>query len=283
MSNLKNLKQTIDASISMKGLVEVYEEMAASTMRAIREAILGSRDYYHGLAHLSAEVGSDLGALPALGEKKEALVLLSSDQGMYGDIIDRVFVHFLREIKSSHTASVFVAGKTGAELMHILSPDTHFTLLPLPKLTDEVLPDLIKTLFAYKRVTVFFGQFENIVRQEPNTRTLTAGTLELTKEQWAGEVKIKLKYLYEPTIERIARVFSEEIFAGVFEQTFKEGELAKSASRLMHLDHALGTIDTTITLAQGKYRKGQKRIAGKKLHTQLSGYKMLQKARRMYV
>lgn len=283
MSSLKNLKQTIDASTSMKGLVEVYEEMAATTMKEIRDAILGSRDYYHGLAHLSAEVGSDLGTLPALGKRQEALVLLSSDQGMYGDIIDRVFANFLHEMKARSTASIFVAGRTGAELMRLLSPDTHFTLLSMPKLTDNVLPNLIKTLFVYQRVTIFFGQFENIARQEPNVRTLTAGTLELTKQQWAGEVNIKLKYLYEPTVEKIARVFSEEIFTGVFEQTFKEGELAKSASRLMHLDQALVTIDKGLTIAQSKYRRGQKRIAGKKLHTQLSGYKMMQKARRMYV
>lgn len=282
MSSIKDIKNNIAANSSMKGLVEVYEEMTAATMRDIREAILASRDYYHGLAHLSEEVGTDLSLLPALAGKKEALVLLSSDEGMYGDIIDSVVGSFVHEVKKRRDNAVFIAGKTGAELVRVLDPSVHFTLLPLPKLS-EALTDIVKKLFIYKRVTVFFGQFENIVRQEPSSRTLTAGTVELTKQEWAGDVTIKLKYVYEPAVERIARVFAQEIFSGVFEQTFKEGELAKNASRLMHLDQALATIDKKIDTDMQKYRRAQKRLSGKKLHTQFSGYKMMKRVQNIYV
>ena len=99
MSSIKQIQANIESHLSMRDLVEVYERMAANTMRKIRDAILASREYYHNLAKLSAEVGADLSSVEEIKSKKSALVLLSSDDGMYGEIMDKVFGRFLKEIK----------------------------------------------------------------------------------------------------------------------------------------------------------------------------------------
>lgn len=276
MTSLKEVRYLLDSHHSMKGLLEVYEEMAAEHMRDIRDSIVSTRDYYHNLATLSASVGEDLSNIEG-GKDKTAYVLFSADEGMYGDVLDRVFEIFLHTIKQDPQADVYIVGSSGAKLMQLLAPKIHFT-----QSTDQP-SDIASKLFAYKRVELFFGQFKNIATQLPTSRALTAKSLELTKNDWADEVVTKLKYIYEPSIKQVAEVFAKQIFSGVFDQTYKENELAKNASRLMHLDKSLSNIDQTITHDTKKYQKLRKRLSGKKQQSQFSGYRATVRGRNTYV
>ena len=74
----------------------------------------------------------------------------------------------------------------------------------------------------------------------------------------------------------------QEIFKGILDQTIKEGELARSASRLMHLDQAIGKIDENLGRARGKYLKAVKRVSGRKQNTMLAGYRAKSGVRRVY-
>ena len=268
----------------MKGLVEVYEEMAASTMKKIREAILASRGYYHGLARLSAEVGADLSEVSEQEKKKEAIVLLSADSGLYGDIVDRVFDSFLMAVRADKKADVFISGKVGEQLMRMLAPELHYTLIPGPIVSGgEVLTDVVRKLYFYKKVQVFFGQFESLAQQNPTSRMISAAAVEWTRKQWAGELTMKLKFIYEPTPEKISQVFSEQIFFGIFEQTLKEDELAKNGSRLMHLDQAYVNIEKKLGGDTERYRKLLKRLSNKKQQSRLTGYEIIKRRRKAYV
>lgn len=275
MASIRVIRENIEAHRSMQGLVEVYEEMAAETMRKIREAIIQSRAYYQGLARLSAEVGADLTLLTSLKSTRDALVLLSANEGMYGDIADKIFSDFLRRAKEkSSTTDIYVIGKVGADLMKMLAPTIPFTLLALQprEKAENLFSAIIKQLVVYTKIELFFGEFESIARQNPVSRVLSATEVELTKQKWAGDTLVKLKYLYEPSPEHVADTFATQIFAGIMEQTIKEDELAKNASRLMHLDNAWTKIEEHLHVDTTLYRKLKKRKTGKKQHTQLAGY-----------
>lgn len=275
MASIKAVRENIEAHRSMQGLVEVYEEMAAESMRKIREAILASRAYYQGLARLSAEVGADITSLMTEQSPREAVVLLSANEGMYGEITDKVFADFVKRAQTlDHDADVYVIGKVGADLMKVLAPNVSFTPLTLtPREKGEsVFTTIVDALVRYTKIELFFGEFESIARQNATSRVLSASEVELTKNMWAGDYVIKLKYLYEPSAAEVARTFAKRIFAGIMEQTLKEDELAKNASRLMHLDNAWTKIDDYIHADSRLYRKLQKRTVAKKLHIQLAGY-----------
>ena len=275
MSSIKQIQANIESHLSMRDLVEVYERMAANTMRKIRDAILASREYYHNLAKLSAEVGADLSSVEEIKSKKSALVLLSSDDGMYGEIMDKVFGRFLKEIKEHPAADVYISGKVGQELIAVVSPRTKYQPLAVVEVGEK--------LWQYREVEIFFGQFESIARQEPNSRVLSVNQLESTQDAWAGDAIARLKYLYEPSVEAISDKFSKGIFVGVLQQTIKEDELAKNASRLMHLDKALNEIEKKLGAEQVKFGKANKRRVSKKQQLQLAGYKAMSKIRRSYV
>lgn len=284
MSSIKQIQANIDSHLSMRDLVEVYERMAANTMRKIRDAILASREYYHNLAKLSAEVGADLSSVEEVKSKNSALVLLSSDNGMYGEIMDKVFGNFLQAIKANPSAEVYISGKVGQQLMSVVAPRVKYHSLAVIELDDDSLMSVLgETLWKYREVEIFFGQFESIARQEPNSRLLSINQLESTQDSWAGDAVARLKYLYEPSVEQISNKFSKGIFVGVLQQTIKEDELAKNASRLMHLDKALNEIEEKLGTEKSRYNKARKRNISKKQQLQLAGYKAMNKMRRSYV
>lgn len=265
MTSLKSLKLNIASHQSMKGLIEVYEETSATTMRRIRSAIMASREYYRGLAELSAEVGADLSLLRTVQDQKSAIVFISGDTSMSGDIVDKVFGRFIAAIKADKNADVFIEGQVGQDLIKMVAPEQKYVVIESQKIGDA--------LYRYRNIEVIFGQFESIARQEPMTRSLSATSVELTGRDWAGDIATKLKYLYEPTIDQVSTVFGKQIFTGVLEQTMKEDELAKNGSRLMHLDQALTSIDKLLERDGTKYHSLKKRITSKKQHTQVAGYR----------
>ena len=281
MSSLKSIREEIEVGRSIKGLVEVYEEMAAKTMREIRDAILSSREYYRGLARLSSEVGVDLSQLEDEKKRGQALVLFSSDGGLYGDIVDKVFARFLTRVREIPRAEVYVSGRASESLMKMLAPGVKYNSIAVPE-GEEGFRQVVASLWGYKQVEMFFGQFESLARQEASSREVSATEIELTQRDWSGEVVATLKYIYEPDVQAVSKIFGQEIFKGILDQTIKEGELARSASRLMHLDQAIGKIDENLGRARGKYLKAVKRVSGRKQNTMLAGYRAKSGVRRVY-
>lgn len=265
MTSLKSLKLNITSHQSMKGLIEVYEETSATTMRRIRSAIVASRQYYHGLAQLSSEVGADLSLIASLQDRRSAIVFISGDTSMSGDIIDKVFSRFITAVHANKQADVFVEGKIGVVLLKLVAPDIKYRIIDSMHIGD--------TLYRYHHVEVVFGQFESIARQEPTSRSLSATTIKLAGQNWAEALTTKLKYLYEPSVADVSAVFGEQIFSGILEQTIREDELAKNGSRLIHLDQALTNIDKLLSHDNAKYHALRKRITSKKQNTQVAGYR----------
>jgi F0F1-type ATP synthase gamma subunit len=76
--------------------------------------------------------------------------------------------------------------------------------------------------------------------QKPTRFEISAQTL-LT-DVTTGEEKKARDYVFEPHLERILQFFETEIFAGLFEQTVRESQLSKYASRILAMDTAQGNI-----------------------------------------
>lgn len=273
MKTYKQVKADIAAIASMRGLVETYEEMAATKMQAIRSIILASRAYYTGLAHLSDEVGADLTAYRK-GDAGEAIVLLSANEGLYGDILDKVFADFVANVRT-HKAAVFVAGKVGKSLLSSLAPDINYTGITLPDggTTTEQMTEVIRQLVHFSRLTLYYGEFVSIAHQRSNSRTVSAGEVVIEeKKHW--DLSIKLQYFYEPNLDKIAKKFNDDICAGVLQQTIEEGQLAQYASRLMHLDGALSGIDKETGRLIRVSKKLSRHINGKKQQMQYASIRM---------
>lgn len=270
MRSYKSLLSDTANLLEIKGMVEVYEELAAGKMQKIRKFILSNRDFFESLEKLSDEVGSDFESVVA-AEKKTTAVFVSANTGLYGEIIDKTFRQFLDFIAQNET-EVYVIGKLGESLMQSLAPRVAYRSLPFSD--DEILPEefdsLLATLFPYKKIIVFYGKFYNIAIQRPFVSRLTGEVL--TRSQNPDEfAKIRFRYLYEPSLLSVSEVFAGEILTSMLDAILRESQLAKQASRLMQLDQTIENIDLNLTKITAEKRSLRKKSLNRKQNSMISG------------
>lgn len=271
MRSMRQMKQELLNMGYMRGVLETYEEMAASRMQKVRGDLLVAKQYYDGLSDVSHEIGLDI--VSVVGEETviPAMVMLSSNAGMFGDLIERLAERFATAIKDNQ-ADVYVVGETGARLLKSYLPERNFQVLTLSneELRPETLSMVVEQLQNYRQIKIFYPQFINIVRQEPMSRILS-GELTLTS-LGAEDRELKerrLKYLYEPSVEVVGAKIGKEVFANVFEETTRQSQLAKFAARLMHLDESLANLDNI-----HKKTHKQKVRLGKKMDNKKQGLRV---------
>ena len=271
MKTLKGVKAEQKQVGEIRGLVEVYEEMAARRMQDIRAKIVSARNYYDGLRELLLEVGADVGEEVKPGS--EAIVWISADSNLFGEIINQTRDKFLSEMKVYPRDDVWIVGKLGAQMMNQYMPNRKYFTIELPDESMEKvsLEELALKLKDYQRIKVIYGVFENIVHQEPVTHEIVGMGWSMYQMETHEMLKRRRKFLYEPSYSEVAQVFGGRIMTGVMRQMVVEAELAKFASRLMHLDQAMENIDENLGWLKRAERKIRGRNMEKKQHTMISG------------
>jgi len=272
MKTLRSLHNDERSLAELGGLIEVYEEVAAGRMTKVKVEIMSCREYYEALAILSSDVGADLAGL-ARGTGQSAAVYIAANAGLYGDIVEEVFLAFLRFVKDTGARAV-VIGRRGEELMAEHAPELTYDPFPLSdsEVTHEPIHILLKRLGSFQNIVIFYGKFKNIAIQEPVSASLS-GDLMVTTQNAEVIKKHRFAYLYEPGVEEVSAVFTTEVQAGVLEQILRESQLAKYGSRLMHLDAALGNVSDRLEQVGREKRRLVKAIADRKQHTMMAGIK----------
>lgn len=271
MKTLKGVKAEQKQVGEIRGLVEVYEDMAARRMQDIRVKIVSARQYYDGLRELLLEVGADVGEEATPGS--EAIVWISADSNLFGEIINQTRDKFLTELKSHPRDDVWIVGKLGVQMMNQYMPGREYFTIGLPNESMEKVSveELALKLKDYQRIKVIYGVFENIVRQESVVREIVGmgwSTYQVESQEMMAR---RRKFLYEPSYGEVAQVFGGRVMSGVVRQMVVEAELSKFASRIMHLDQAMEHIDESLGLLKRAERKIRGRNMEKKQHNMISG------------
>lgn len=290
MINKREVISEIERLTGIKILVEAYEEIAATRMRRIRNSVLQSRGFLEGLTQVYKEVQAsykdqierlmkkkkvkDKSKLFAIAPKngKTVSVLISANTGLYGDIIKRTFFLFLENVKKGGV-DLAIIGKLGRDLFEEEGLKTPYEYFDLPdsSVDEESLKKISHHLAQYEKIVVFYGQFQNVVSQNPTMANIS--DTELGK----GEEGVKIKYLFEPSLEKIMVFFETEIFASIFEQTVHESQLAKFASRMITLDGAIENIKETLKKVEFQKRLITHRTINRKQLESLSGMNLWKK------
>jgi len=279
MDSLKTIIKNEKSTFEIKGLIEVYEEIAALKMQKIRKSVTNAQAYFEGLAALSDEVALDLSQYYE-GKNKFAAVFLSSETGLYGDLIDKVMVAYVNFIKKNELDS-YVVGKLGASLMKSYAPEIKFTEIDFSSDNENIAQDdisaLMEKLSSYSKIYVFHGRFESIARQT-FVNSIISGP-DIQKFEGAMNKKEKEKRrlinIYEPDVATIGNKFGKEISVSIIDQSFKENQLAKYAARLMHLDGALNNVTKRLENLSVNKKRTRKKMEQKKQTERIARWQRL--------
>jgi len=127
---------------------------------------------------------------------------------------------------------------------------------------------VMRYLMQFEKIVVFYGKFKSILVQEVEGTVLSGEDIE---KQVAREVEVAERYLFEPNVVEMARIFEGEILASVFEQALHESQLAKFASRMLNLDRAIVNIDRRLMEVGREQRKLRHKEINSKQLLRLSG------------
>lgn len=287
MANKRELKTLIGDLSMLKTLTQTYQQIAANHIRKTRTSVVLNRDFITELLQLFQDVRiAYKDELLNLMKKKKiksteklslirrngktTAVFVAANTGLYGSVVKKTVETLTNYIKTND-AEVTIIGRAGEFLFKEQNPDKKYVLFDFPDtgIDTRKLSDLVSHLLQYEKVLVFYSQFQSIVSQNPTISTLDSS---IAFEE--GEQQQVKKYLFEPSLEKIIVFFETEIFGLIFEQTIRESQLAKQASRMFALDQAIQNINSSLQKTTNQTRILHHRILNAKQINSLSSISM---------
>lgn len=289
MANKRDSIEEFDFLVDLHGLVDAYEEIAAGRMRKMRSSVLSTRAFMKGIEEIFQEVKAsykeevlrlmkkkrmkDLSHLSVIKRNgKTVAVLLSANTGLYGDIVRKTFDSFATFVREQN-CDAMVVGRIGKQFFEAVFPNKTFSYFDMPdvRVDAQTVASIATTLITFEKILVFYGQFENIVLQQPTMLDVYGKSGEATPEAGQAGAVVGSKYFFEPSLEDILRFFETELFFSIFEQTVYESHLAKFASRMLNLDLATNTIAKSLRHVELDIRRVRHREQNSEQLESLSG------------
>lgn len=285
MINEQTVQQDIEQLQSLIVLVETYETIAGTSVRRIRSSVLANRAFHIGLNRMFRETTDAYrkevdrmmekkkirreGHISLMKHtKKTVLMLLSANTGLYGDVINRTFMAFVTEIKRTE-ADIVIIGRMGKMFFEETMPGKEFTYFNFPDnaIDIESLKQITGNLNQYEKVVAFYAVFKNLLTQQVRASIISGAELPTEK----SDEKSVQAYFFEPSLEEVSLFFETEIFASLLEQIFHESRLAKLASRMVLLDHAIINIESELKRTSLSKQRVHHRTLNRHLLDSLSG------------
>ncbi len=256
MTNIAKIDEEVNEISSLKSLTEVYGEIAAIRMRRVRDLVLKNRDFLAAIDSVFrdclASYAQKLANLVKLGKLrkgqkvtflghngKTVATLISANTRFYGEVLRSTFDKFIEDVRK-HDYEVTIIGKVGRGMFIDAEPNRPYTYFELPDFgTDaNAISQTIAHLVQYQEIRVYFAKYESVVRQKATDVAISAGTE--VKDVVATPTRT---FIFEPSLEKVLMFFETQIFASLFDQSIRESQLAKMASRILAMDKASGSIN----------------------------------------
>lgn len=280
MRRIKDLKEELNSLGDFLTMVEAYEEISALRMRKVKKLVLKRREFMQGLNDAFAYIafsykifkktvkGKYADAILNTNGKK-CLVLLSSNTGLYGDIIRKTFDLFVSSFDSYPDADLVIAGRLGKSIYDSLGYKRPYKFYELSDTgsNESEIKNLVAYLSVYSDVIVYHGVFRSILSQEPRSTHVTGEVLKITdtSEQY------NIPFLFEPNVKNVAEYFEKQILSLIFEQALFESSLSKYASRMVSLDGAAANINQKMGFLGFEQSKAKHRAINLGIQQSLAG------------
>ncbi len=274
MITKKILEGEINNLVGLNNMIQAYEEIAAARIKLSRDSVLSNREYINELNVIFQEVISSykkeveillknkkLSDVSFISKNGKTLYLLiSSNAGLYGNLVKRTFDLFVENSNATNADRVII-GKIGLSMWQQTKRKDKYYYFDFPdqNVDTDLLKKILDFIVSYEKIVVFYGRFHNLVNQEA-TYSDISGNTKPTEDKNQKFVK----YLFEPTLGQILEFFEKQIFALIFEQTVRESQLAKIASRLTTLDKASENISKKLAVVTEEKSRTQHRQQNKK-------------------
>ena len=289
MPTRKSIESEIDGLSSLGGVVQTYKEIAATRITRTKNSVVKSHIFLNEINKIFEQVKTsyrhevellakrkkvkDASKLSFVAHNKKSIyVLISSNTGLYGDIVNRTFELFEKNARTANS-TIAVIGRLGLSLVQRAKFPPPFIYFDFPdqSVNDAKLREIAAYLIQYEKVVVFYPEFQTIVKQDPVLSDISGNAISSSQ---STSPTPQVKYLFEPSLEKILEFFEKQIFSSILEQTIRDSQLAKFASRLVTLDSAAENIKKRINYIGFEATRLKHREKNKKQNQTFSSMKL---------
>lgn len=279
MQNKQQLKSDADLLQLLTVVAEAYEQVSVTRMKKVRDSVLYTRTFLSHVSDVFMKIKTYKSVAAAIlklekqeaGKNgKKALVLLSSNGKLYGDIVSRVYKLFV-ETSEVQDADVVIVGKVGRELYDKYEKKKAYAYFDLPdsNIASTDLKKLTFLLKEYENVDIFYGLFEGFLSQKPVFSSVSGELPEYKKPE--TEIRLDEIYIFEPPLKDLLDFFETQIFVSLLKQSSHEAELARHASRIRSMESTLVNIALFQKVNNNEERKFDRHLSNSKQQSLMSG------------
>lgn len=250
MISKKSINEEIDQSNTLSDITRVFAEIASLKMRKVRQSVMTSRDFQSSIYQVFQEVlysykqeleevmrskRADKRGITFLAHNgRKVVVLISVNANLYGKAVNDAFNKFMEEVVDKDVEATII-GNYGLSLFKQAQPGRPYTFFKLPEegIDPVVMGKILRHLVQYDEVRFVYPYFKSLANQESQVLILNSKSM-LRDDKLVN----KNRYLFEPNVLSVMQFFESEIFASQFEQTLRESQLAKFASRMIAMQQA---------------------------------------------
>lgn len=279
MKRIKFLKLELASMGDFLTMIEAYEEISATRMRKVKKSILERREFMQGLNEAFGYIAQAYKIYKdSLKNKvkeeilntngKNVSVFLSSNTGLYGDVVRSTFDLFENDIRKKETDLVIVGrmGKKYYDASGLKKPYEYFDMSD-SGIDEPNVKKLLDHIVNYAAVVVYHGVFKSILYQEASETHVTGEVMKIEQ----GLDSYDTRFLFEPSVEKVAEHFEKQISSLIFEQAVFESSLSKFASRMVSLDKAAENIDSKIGFLGFNLKKSKHKDINSNLQSSIFG------------
>jgi ATP synthase F1 gamma subunit len=281
MQKKSELSGEIDFLNNLNQLATVYQSISIMKMQQIRASVTSNRLYVDNLLDIFKSLkyakNENLTEKPELldtstmANKPLATVIITANAKFHGDILRRIFDHFIKQYDNK--GDLYVIGKIGRELIKTYSDKIKFQEFDISDLNFTIhdLKPILFHILQYKQIHVYYALFKNIVDQIPvesdiaDLQKLTVAELE--KERGSEF----LDYIYEPSAHEITSFIHNNVVAMLLLQTVSETHLARLASRMNAMYALLSRVEENVKILKFRERRMKRSIQDGKQLERMAG------------
>jgi ATP synthase F1 gamma subunit len=268
---------------ALKTIVDVYGEVASIRMMKIRNTVLKNRNFlseieliFQDCLAAYAKKLSDMvkegkmkkgGKVTFLAHNGQTVsVFISANSGFYGKVVGETFKDFLEKTRQDKS-EITIIGKLGRSLYREAEPNRPYSYFELDDfgVNQDQLSKAVEHLVQYEVIKIYYGKYYSVVTQKPDVVEISSGT-----PIQENMPEPKNHYIFEPNVDKILIFFETQIFASLFDQSLRESQLAKYASRILAMEEAGENVNQELKRLDGDLRKLRHQFQAKKQLNSLS-------------
>ena len=274
MANLRDIKQQIDSTETIRMLTQALGDIATAKLKETRGSMQHTVDYFQQVSVLYRTVKSIAmrGRKPIAQKKKiqsTMVILLTSNSRLYGGL-DNGVTKFFYDNTLKIDCDRIVVGTFGAEILRALTYPHPFENNNFKKddPTFDELQALAAKVFSHERILVFYSKFRTLLNQEPFISDISTSYLEDTK------TTSPFHYITEPEVEKILAFFDNQISFLLFQAIFLEVNLSRLAARMTSINQAEINAGKELKKEQKTLLKLKKQLTNLRILETYSGRKI---------